>query len=186
MDEQELVAMQQEVVDLVVEEKRMKEHDVFNKRMALLTSIYAVVLALASLGADHYTKSLIVSNQCASDQWSHFQSKSIKQHMDSNSILIIKDTNTDLSMKGKAIKELNADIARYDSEKKEISVAARNFEHLVEVAKEKVEKFEYAQTALQLAIILTSVSILANALYSSIVGGFCAAVGLFLTLKGFL
>ena len=49
-----------------LEERRDKS---FSRRVALTTAIYAVMLAIASLGGSNAMKQLLLAQQQASDQW---------------------------------------------------------------------------------------------------------------------
>ena len=53
----------------------------FNRRIALVTAVYAVVLAIASLGGNHAMKEMLLAQQQASDQWAFYQAKSIREHL---------------------------------------------------------------------------------------------------------
>src|SRR5947209_18797228 len=52
----------------------------FTKRVALTTALYAVVLAIASLGGTNAMKHMLLAQQQASDQWSFYQAKVIREH----------------------------------------------------------------------------------------------------------
>jgi hypothetical protein len=52
----------------------------FGRRVALVTAIFAVLLALAALGGNHATKEMLLAQQRASDQWAFYQAKSIREH----------------------------------------------------------------------------------------------------------
>src|SRR5262245_21125183 len=62
------------------EELRHHGTDTFARRIALVTAIYAVLLALAALGGNHAMKEMLLSQQQASDQWAFYQAKSIREH----------------------------------------------------------------------------------------------------------
>src|ERR1700752_1534493 len=47
----------------------------FTRRAALTTAIYAVMLAITSLGGDNATKEMLLAQQQASDQWAFYQAK---------------------------------------------------------------------------------------------------------------
>ena len=51
----------------------------FSKRVALTTALYAVLLAITSLGGNNATKDMMLSQQMSNNQWSYYQSKSIKE-----------------------------------------------------------------------------------------------------------
>ena len=52
----------------------------FTRRVALTTAIFAVVLAIASLGGNNATKEMLLAQQQASDQWAFYQAKVIREH----------------------------------------------------------------------------------------------------------
>jgi hypothetical protein len=51
--------------------EEIHEHgqDRFSRRVALVTAVYVVMLALAALGGDHAMKELVLAQQKSSDQW---------------------------------------------------------------------------------------------------------------------
>jgi len=52
----------------------------FTKRVALTTAIFAVLLAVTSLGGNNAMKDMLLSQQQASDQWAFYQSKAVREH----------------------------------------------------------------------------------------------------------
>jgi hypothetical protein len=53
----------------------------FTRRVALTTAIYAVALAITSLGANHAMKGMLLAQQKTSDQWAYYQSKAIREQL---------------------------------------------------------------------------------------------------------
>ena len=53
----------------------------FTKRVALTTAIFAVILAITSLGGNNAMKEMILAQQQASDQWAFYQAKAIREHL---------------------------------------------------------------------------------------------------------
>ena len=100
----------------------------------------------------------------------------------------------------KRLQSYRATVERYDSEpdaeapndptkgegKKQIKARAKSFEVLRDAAVERDNNFDFAEVALQLALVLGSVAILA--LNRAILGLSCAfgALGAALTINGFL
>ena len=52
----------------------------FERRVGLTTAIFAVVLAIASLGGNNAMKEMLLAQQQASDQWAFYQAKVIREH----------------------------------------------------------------------------------------------------------
>ncbi len=51
------------------------------RRIALTTAIFAVLLAITSLGGNNAMKEMLLSQQQASDQWAFYQSKALREHL---------------------------------------------------------------------------------------------------------
>lgn len=165
----------------------------FHSRVALVTAFYAVILALASLGGNHAMKGMLLAQQQASDQWAYYQAKSIREQIYKSQKLLFENQLGLLSstlgadkaaQAGAAVKKLGEEASRYAGEKKEIMEKARDLEKERDKNETKDPYFEYAEVLLQLAIIMASVSILADsfAVFSLSVlfalgGGFMCANG---------
>ncbi len=166
----------------------------FTKRVALTTALFAVGLAIASLGANNATKEMLLAQQQASDQWAFYQAKVIREHQYRAQKLRLE---ADLAERGPGMKPavrqkfeaLMARFAeeekRYNAEKKEIEKETRKLEHERDVHRDKHPYFEYAEVLLQIAIVMSSVAILSSSrppFYFSLV---LALLGVLLTLNGF-
>ncbi len=53
----------------------------FTKRVALTTAVFAVLLAITSLGGNNAMKEMLLAQQQASDQWAFYQSKVMREHL---------------------------------------------------------------------------------------------------------
>jgi hypothetical protein len=174
-----------------LEELREKS---FTRRAALLTTVYAVCLAVVSLGGNNATKEMSLSQQQASDQWAFYQAKSMREQLYHIERLRVED---ELVERGKALapdalrhkQELqqaaSRDEERHASEKKEIEEKARELEHERDKAMARDPYFDFGEVLLQIAIVLASMSILTHArpiFHASLAA---ALVGLVLGLNGF-
>jgi len=167
----------------------------FTKRVALTTALYAVVLAIASLGGTNAMKHMLMAQQQASDQWSFYQAKVIREHQYRIQKLRLE---ADLAERGHTMKpearhkfeELQAKLAdeekRYNTEKKEIEQEAKKLEQERDLYRTKDPYFDYAEVLLQIAIVMASIAILAASrpLFFFSLG--LAGLGAFLTLDGFM
>src|SRR5208283_4919253 len=53
----------------------------FTKRIALTTAIYAVMLAITALGGNNSMKEMLLAQQEASNQWSYYQAKNMRESL---------------------------------------------------------------------------------------------------------
>lgn len=175
-----------------LEEKKSKQ---FTRRVALTTAIYAVILALASLGGNNAMKEMLLAQQQASDLWAHYQAKSIRE----NQVRVQKlRLEADLFERGAAMKPagrqkleglLNEYVDQerhYNQDKKGIEKEARALEHERDIYRARDPYFDYGEALLQIAIVMASIAILSS---SRPVFGFSlivAVLGAISTLNGFL
>lgn len=167
----------------------------FTKRIALTTAIFAVLLAVTSLGGNNAMKEMLLLQQQASDQWAFYQSKALREHLyKTNSLRIEVDLlERGAGMKPEAkkqyeamLKDMRAEEARYGEEKKKIEEEAKHLEADRDKNRSKDPYFDFAEVLLQISIVLASISILAvsrQIFYFAIVS---ASLGTILMLNGFL
>jgi len=167
----------------------------FSRRVALVTAIYAVVLAIAALGGNHAMKEMLLAQQQSSDQWAFYQAKVIREHLYRAQKMRLE---VDLAERGAAsrpearekmealFKKFDEEEKRYGAEKKDIEKDAKKLEALRDLFQARDPYFLIAEALLQIAIVMSSVSILAR---SPLIFSFSlvlALVGAVLTTNGYL
>jgi hypothetical protein len=175
-----------------LEEIREKK---FTRRVALVTAVFAVVLAIASLGGNHAMKEMLLAQQQASDQWAYYQAKSIREHLyktqkvllENELDLLSQTASPESAEKVKAsIEALAGGESKFVSDKKEIEQEARKLEKERDTYRSRDPYFEYAEVLLQIAIVMASVSIISA---SRAVFGFSvlvASLGALMCANGYL
>ena len=150
-----------------LEERRDKA---FTRRVALTTAVYAVVLAIASLGGNNAMKEMLLAQQQSSDQWAFYQAKVIREHL-----YRVQKLMVDVSLgEGIALpaqqrakletlsQRFGEEEKRYAAEKKDVERDAKKLEHERDISRARDPYFDYAEVLLQIAIVTASVSILAS------------------------
>jgi len=174
-----------------LEERRDKA---FSRRVALITAIYAVVLAVASLGGNNAMKEMLLAQQQSSDQWAFYQAKVIREHLYRSQKLTVELALAEPSaLKGDErtkyealAQRLGEEEKRYNAEKKDVERDAKKLEHERDVNRDRDPYFDYAEVLLQIAIVTASVSILATSRPMFWFSMVLAALGAVLTANGFL
>ena len=200
-----------DAADLVAEiSEERAEHaadDRFRNRAALLIAFLAAVLAIGGLGGGNATDDLIGNNIRASDTWAFYQAKNIRQTMYSIAADQLEAQLASGAIAAaarpaaeKRLADYRLTIARYDSEpdadapgdplrgegKKELRAQAQAFESARERAAAQDDSFDMAEVALQLALVLGSVAILAINRWVLIMSVGLGIIGTLLTVNGFL
>ena len=177
------------------EELEEKRRNSFSKKVALFTAIYAIILALCALGGNNSTKEMMLAQQEASNQWSFYQAKNVREYLyrmekDRLETQIVERGDT---MKPAALKHYKAEIQKVSTEevrlskdKHAISVEAKKQEHERDVNRDKDPYFDFGEALMQIAIVMSSVSIIANSRPAFIFSIGAAVLGSLVTLNGFL
>ncbi len=176
------------------EELEEKKADPFTKRVALTTAIFAVILAISSLGGGMAMKEMILSQQQASDQWAFYQAKVIREHLYRQQkqrleldLLEKEALKPEVRKRYEALLQVTAKEAeRYGLEKKDIKKDAEHLERKRDLYRGKDPYFEYGEVLLQIAIVMASIAILAH---SRMMYGFSlvsASLGALLAANGFI
>ncbi len=162
----------------------------FTRRTALLTAVFAVFLAIVSLGGNNATKEMSLSQQQASDQWAFYQAKSEREQLYHLERLRLEDElaggTTVTEHRKQFLQHVGAEETRYASEKKEIEDKARELEHERDRYLARDPYFDFGEVLLQIAIVLASMSILTRARPVFHAALAAAILGVLLGLNGFL
>src|SRR5262249_44692995 len=176
------------------EELEEIKNKAFTRRVAITTAVYAVMLAVAALGGNNAMKEMLLAQQQAADQWAFYQAKVIREHAYR---IQQKRLEMDLAERGAnmapevrqqhetLLAEFAAEAKRYGAEKKDIEQDAKKLEHERDVNRSKDPYFDFAEVLLQIAIVISSVSILASSRLMYGLSLILALCGTFLTINGY-
>lgn len=177
-----------------------RETDQFKQRAAMLIAFLAMVLAITGLGGSNAGKDALNNNILASNYFSFYQAKNLRQAtliQQADEIELGWLADPALSESAKTALRAKVDqyrktIARYESEpdtgegKKELLAKAKEHEAERDIAMRKDPYFDYAEALLQIAIVLVSVAIIADLGWLMALGGLLGALGVLLTINGYL
>jgi hypothetical protein len=177
------------------EELEEKSRNSFGKKVALFTAMYAVILAICAMGGNNSMKEMLLAQQEASNQWAFYQAKNVREYL----YRIEKDRlNTQVVERGDTMKpavlkhykaeiqKVSAEEARLSKDKEEILVEAKRQEHERDVNRAKDPYFDFGEALLQIAIVMSSISIIANSRPVFFFSIGAAMLGALVTLNGFL
>ena len=176
-----------------------KPKDTFRQRAAIFISFLAMLLAITGLGGQNANKETLNNNIQAANAFNFYQAKTIRQ----TSLMLAADeielawaVTPGLSDEARAalakkLETYKANIARYESEpstgegKKELMARARAHEEARDHAIKQDPYFDYAEALLQIAIVLISVSLVAEIIWLAFLGGGLGLIGGLLMVNGF-
>ena len=177
------------------EELEELKKDMFSKRVALCTALFAVMLAITSLGGNNAAKDMMLSQQQASNQWAFYQSKVMREHLyrveQQKAAALLAERGASMNPQARELYERNrqsyaAEEKRYASEKLGIEQGAKRLEIQRDIGVAKDPYFDYAEALLQIAIVMASISILSGSRPVFGLSIVCAVLGALFSLNGYL
>jgi Domain of unknown function (DUF4337) len=175
------------------DELEARRDKTFSRRVALTTAVYAVILAIASLGGNNAMKEMLLAQQEASNQWAFYQSKVIREHLNRGSKLQLETQLAEPSalrgaerakIEGLA-RQFADEEKRMNADKKEIEPKAMAAEAVRDRNQARDPYFDYAEVLLQISIVCASIAILSGSRPMFWFSSALAVCGLLLTLNGF-
>lgn len=166
----------------------------FTKRVALVTAVFAVILAITSLGGSNAMKEMLLAQQQSSDQWAFYQAKVIREHLYRSQKMrleldLLEGADTlkpELRSKMEAaLKKIGEEEDRYRQEKQDIEQAAKKLEAQRDLNRDKDPYFDYGEVLLQIAIVMATISIIATSPLMFFFSLGLAILGTLLSINGF-
>lgn len=166
-------------------EEEVAEHtrhaqDPFDKVVAGTMAIIAAALAIVSVLGQHYNTEKLLTQQRASDQWAFYQAKDIRHYIAQSAADTLSNAKADAT----AVQKYKTDSDRYKKQTADIQHDALEFEKERDKMGRQADFFHFGEVFLELAIVLSSLSILtkrkplfAGAVGAAIAGGVISAYG---------
>lgn len=137
--------------------KQKEKAEAWTKYVSLTIVIIAVIGAVAAQWSGKYGSQVQISQIKASDQWSYYESKTIKQHLDEVTLPLLLHSDTNDAKIAAEIKKLNYDLPRYEGQKTNIQAAALALEATRDQASKRGGKMGLAASFLSVAIATASI-----------------------------
>ena len=166
------------------------EHGKHNPDLAPVTltmAILAVLVAVVSLlGHRSSTEEVILQNK-VTDQWSYYQAKNTRLHTDElfadlAGVVAARDPEG----AAKVQEKVRAEVERYKDEKKELEARAREFEQEFDRTHHKTDRFDLGEVFLEIALVITSITLLSGRRVFWHLGLLFSAVGIVVAASAWL
>jgi uncharacterized protein DUF4337 len=170
------------------EEAAEKRED-FGRSAAVVVSIMAALLAIASLAGSRASTEAILAQAKATDTYNEYQANSLKRHINLDDAMQLRissaGTPNEAAANGQAATLEQAVADKYQPAQDQLLPVAQDLEHERDIAEARHRGFQTAEAAFQLGIVLSSISIVARARWLLGIGAGLGIVGLLLGLNAF-
>jgi len=178
--------MSEELNELHEQAERAREHPDLAPITLTMAVLAVLVAAVSLLGHRTHTEEIILQNK-VTDQWAYYQAKNIRRHTDE----LFADLTTVVASKdAEAVAKLHekyrAEADRYRDEQKELDTKARELEKEAEVARRKGDRFDLGEVFLEIALVITSITLLSGRRLFWHLGLLMATAGILLAASAWL
>jgi hypothetical protein len=165
-----------------------EEHAAPNlKPVSFTMSVLAVLVAIVTV-LGHRTHTQAVLEQArASDQWNLYQAKKIRQYNTTLAEDLLSNVAVaDKAKAGSTLATYKAHLSKWDSDLSAEQETAHKFEEQVEVAESKASWFDLGEAMLEIALVVTSITLLTRQRMYWVLGMIFGAAGLLVSAMGLL
>jgi hypothetical protein len=154
--------MTEEIQELHEHAEHAREHPDLAP-VTITMAILAVLVATVSLlGHRTHTEEVILQNK-VTDQWSYYQAKKIRQHVDElfadmAAAMTTKDTDAAAKLEAKARGEAD----RYKDDQKELEKKGHELEGDFALTHRKADRFDLGEVFMEIALVITSITLLSH------------------------
>jgi len=154
--------MTEEIHELHEQAEHAREHPDLAPVTITMAALAVLVAASSLLGHRTHTEEILLQNK-VTDQWSYYQAKNIRRHTDE----LFADLTTVITTKdeegmAKLGEKYRAEADRYKDEQKELDAKARELEQETELARHKADRFDLGEVFLEIALVITSITLLSG------------------------
>ncbi len=157
------------------------------KAVSFTMSVLAVVVAVVSVLGHRTHTEAVLQQARASDQWNLYQAKKIRQNetqlnLDLLSTLSVRDTPAAQA----TIATYKAHLTKWTGDLAQEQETARQFEERVEHAERKATSFDLSEALLEIALVISSITLLTRQRTYWLLGIGFGVIGLVVTAQGLL
>ncbi len=178
--------MSDELKELHEAAERAKE----NKMMApvsLTMAILAVLVATVSLlGHRAHTEEILMQTR-ATDQWAYYQAKNMRRNnLEALDQMLTVIPSKDAAEADKVHQHFEQDIEKYRDQQQDIQSEARGLEKEVEYVSRRADRFDLGEVFLEVALVITSITLLTDRRIYWFTGMVFAALGIVTAASAYL
>src|SRR5271169_2167035 len=155
--------------------------------VSLTMAILAVLVATVSLlGHRAHTEEILMQTR-ATDQWAYYQAKNMRRNnLEALDEVLTALENTKAERAAEVQKHFHEEIDKYREQQTDIQNEARGLEAEVKLASRRADRFDLGEVFLEIALVVTSITLLTDNRRYWYFGIVLAVVGLVAAGNGFL
>jgi hypothetical protein len=162
------------------------EADPLGKKIGILASILAVLLAVVTIISHRAHTDAVLFKSTANDKWAYYQSKRIKFHSLELGIDLLNAIPQGGPNSAETIARYEKEKKRYTKESQEAQDDARQQDEKAEHIEAQALRFDFGEGLLEIGLVLSSLYFIARRTLFPIIGVISAVAGVAAAISGYL
>jgi len=157
------------------------------RQVSLVISVLAVLVAMVTvLGHRTHTEAVLMQTRAA-DQWNLYQAKKIRQGQVATAadLLSLQPSSNGAAVQ-KKLSDYKSHMQKWDTELAEEQSKAEDLEHKVDHAERRADRYDLGEALLQIAVVLSSITLLTRQKAYFLLGSLLGLAGLLLAASALL
>src|SRR5271169_5916772 len=178
--------MTEELTELHEHAEHAREHPDLAPVSLTMAVLAVLVAAVSLLGHRSHTEEIILQNK-VTDEWAFYQAKNIRRHNDEMfADLTTLVTTKDAEAAAKLKEKYRGEAERYKEEQKELDKQARETEKETDLTRRKADRFDLGEVFLEIALVVTSITLLSGRRMFWYLGLLMATAGIFVAASAWM
>jgi len=173
-----------EIHEFVEDQEKGRESHLYPVSFSI--SVLAVLVALVTVMSHRSHTEAILAQARSTDEWGLYQAKKVRQNQINlaSDLLAVMAPSNPTALKDEAA--YKAHTAKWDDDLKKSDERAHKLEEKVELAEHRASRFDAGEALLQIAVVLSSITLLTRQRTYWLLGLITGAAGLAFALTGYL
>jgi len=162
------------------------EKDPFGIRVGVLTSIFAVLLAVVTIASHRAHTAGVLVKADENDKWSYYQSKRIKLHnieLGEEMVGLLAPKSEEAE---KALGRMDKEKKKYLQESKQVQEEAQALERSVEKSEARALRYDFGEGLLEIGLVLSSLYFISKKRFFPLLGVISGGSGIVAAVSGLL
>ena len=174
------------MAELEIHHETGEDNDPFGKKIGILASVLAVVLAVVTIVSHRAHTDAVPFKSTANDKWSYYQSKRIKFHNIELGEDLLNALPNPTPQAVKILERYEKEKARYTKEAEAAQEDAKQTDERAEHVEQQALRFDFGEGLLEIGLVLTSLYFIARSKLFPTIGVISALLGIAAAISGYL
>jgi hypothetical protein len=174
------------MAELEIHHETEEHKDPLGKKVGIMASILAVLLAIVTIASHRTHTSAIIDKSRANDQWAYYQATRVKLHSTELGDNLIRNFGAKAEGADKLLADYATQRKKYDEQSKDIQEKAKAEDDSAEADEHRAFRSDVGEGLLEIGLVLSSLYFISRKGMFPVLGVIAGGAGTLIALTGLL